>query len=123
MDSKGGGEPADTLMLADDIAQQMLGDGADIPDDDGDEADIHDDGVNDEHEPPTQQLPEPAPTKPVPGPIPLYRRTFAGRDSFGYPIEEFGHRIRSDTKRPPGMGPHTWALLDPAAKADEIAKW
>ena len=38
-------------MLADDIAQQMLGDAADIPDDDSDEGDIHDDGVDDGHEP------------------------------------------------------------------------
>ena len=44
-------------------------------------------------------------------------------DKFGYPIDEIGFRIRSGTKRPPGMGPHTWALLDLAAKADEIQKW
>ena len=122
-DNNGDGEPADTLMLVDDIAQQMLGEGADIPDDDGDEGVLHDDGVDDGHEPPQQQLPETAKPKPVPQPITLYGRTFAGRDKFNYPIDEVRFRIRSDTKRPPGMGPHTWALLDPAAKAEEIQKW
>ena len=70
-------------MLADDIAQQMLGGAADILDDDGDEGDTHDDGGNegdthddggnegdthddgdhDGHKPPPQQLQEPASTK------------------------------------------------------------
>ena len=96
------GEPTDALMLADDIAQQMLGDAADILDDDGNEGDTldddgnegdthddggneghthdnggnegdtHDNGGHDGHKPPPQQLPEPAPTKPQPKPITLY---------------------------------------------------
>ena len=50
-------------------------------DDDGDDGVLHDDGVDDGHEPPLQQLPERASTKPVPEPITLYGRAVAGRDT------------------------------------------
>ena len=73
------------MMLADDIAQQILGDGADIPDDDGDEGFPQDDGVDDGNAPHIQQLPDTAPTKPAPEPTSLHGRNLAGRDAFGYP--------------------------------------
>ena len=134
------GEPFGVLMLTDDIANHTLGDTAEIPDNDGDDGDIHDDGENYGHEPLLQQdhdvdttKPETddgvnvgqepaATTKPEANTKTLYRRAFAGDDKFGYPSDEFGFRIGGIQHGLLEWSGTSWALLDPTAKADELTE-
>ena len=56
--------------------------------------------------PPANRDREPDTPKPEAKPKLLHGRIVAGYDKSGYPVDEFGFRIRKDTKRPPGIAPY-----------------